>query len=94
MRALPATGCGSMAWVGATLCFQASCMSACMTRRELWGRWSEIWPARSGLLGLGLELGVGEEEEEEEESWGTMRRTRNSRVTPSEREPIMGRGPR
>jgi hypothetical protein len=47
-----------------------------------------IWPAWSGLVLL------LEEEVVVSSSWGRMRRTRNSRVTPSERDPMTGRGPR
>lgn len=40
----PETGCGSIAFAGWILCFHSSCISACMTNKELWGRWIDIWP--------------------------------------------------
>jgi len=78
-----------MVCAGAMQCFQPSCMSACMTRRELCGRWMEIWPAMSGSKSDERLAML-----EESKLGGRMRRTRNSRVTPREREPITARGPR
>ena len=80
-----------MVSAGVMACFHSSCISACITRRELCGRWIEIWPWVSADVRVEVGLGVGVLGGE---SGGTMRRTRNSRSTPRDRLPMTQRGPR
>jgi len=72
------------------LCFHSSCISACMTSSELCGRWMAIWPSASASSWVFFFFSS----EESSDAWGTMRRTRNSRATPREIEPMTARGPR
>lgn len=81
---LPDTGCGVRVGEGDTECFHSSWVVECMINKELWGRGSETWPWRFGS-------GLSDVEEGRKED---MRRRRNSRVTPRERDAIVGRGPR
>ena len=82
-----------MVKAGVMACFHSSCISACITKRELCGRWIEIWPWVSAAVRVELVVGVGEAVLGGE-SGGTMRRTRNSRSTPRDRLPMTQRGPR
>jgi len=84
-------------------CFQDSCISACMTSRELCGRWMEIWPARSASSldfplvfapAIASDVADASDVVGSGASCGTILRTRNSRATPKEIDPMTARGPR
>ena len=51
-----------MVRAGAMECFQDSCISACMIRRELCGRGREIWPWASAVAVVAV-VAAGDEDD-------------------------------